>query len=203
MHFPDGHPTLANPYPTLLLGYATASSATKTRKPPRERLPTPLHSQTNKTQATEQSAPEQYAPVVEDDILLVNEQSHTAINYHWYSQTSSGCQTSRLMWMAMAKHMVPADQQTKLLIHLLKELDDEFLSRWRRNEDLWAKFIGKLHAAGFRGKTGLQVNTKWNDLKKKYRKAKVNNRSTDWACKNFPFEDEMDDFIGEKASTNR
>ena len=100
MHFPDGHPTLANPYPTLLLGYATASSATKTRKPPRERLPTPLHSQTNETQATEQSAPEQDAPVVEDDILLVNEQSHTAINDHWYSQTSSGCLTSRLMWMA-------------------------------------------------------------------------------------------------------
>ncbi len=95
----------------------------------------------------------------------------------------------------MAKYMVPADQQTKLLIHLCKELDDEFLSRWRRNEDLWAKFIGKLHAAGFRGKTGLQVTTKWNDLKKKYRKAKVNNRSTGWARKNFPFEDEMDDVL--------
>ena len=153
--------------------------------------------------APEQDAPEQDAPVVEDDIGLVNEESHTAVNNHWYSQTSSGCQTSRLMWMAMAKYMVPADQQTKLLIHLRRELDDEFLSRWRRNEDLWAKFIGKLHAAGFRGKTGLQVTTKWNDLKKKYRKAKVNNRSTGWARKNFPFEDEMDDFIGEKASTNR
>ena len=37
LHFPDGHPTLANPYPTLLLGYATASSATRTRKPPSKR----------------------------------------------------------------------------------------------------------------------------------------------------------------------
>ena len=152
--------------------------------------------------APEQSAPEQDAPVVEDDILLANEESHTAINDHSYSQTSNGCQTSRLMWMAMAKHMVPADKQTKLLIHLRKELDDEFLSCRRHNEDLWAKFTGTLHAVGFRGKTRLQVNTKWNDLRKKYRKAKVNSRSTGWACKNFPFEDEMDDFIWEKASTN-
>ena len=41
---------------------------------------------------TEQDAPEQDTPVVEDDIILVNEQSHTAINDHSYSQTSSGGQ---------------------------------------------------------------------------------------------------------------
>ena len=32
------------------------------------------------------------------------------------------------------------------------------------------------------------------------RKAKDNNRSTGRSRKEFPFEDEMDDFIGEKAS---
>ena len=37
---------------------------------------------------------------------------------------------------------------------------------------------------------------------KTYRKAKDNNRSTVRARKDFPFEDEMDDFIGKKASTN-
>ena len=50
--------------------------------------------------------------------------------------------------------------------HQLKQLgirslglreDDEFLSGWRRHEDLWAKIFGKLHVAGFGGKTGLQV----------------------------------------------
>ena len=97
MHFPDGHPILANPYPTLLLGYAIASSATRTRRPPRERLQTPLHSQTNEAQATEQSALEQDAPDVEDDIVLANEESHTTINDHSYSQTSSGCQMVFLM----------------------------------------------------------------------------------------------------------
>ena len=35
--------------------------------------------------------------------------------------------------------------------------DDEFLSGRICHEDLWAKIIGKLHVAGFRGKTGLQV----------------------------------------------
>ena len=37
---------------------------------------------------------------------------------------------------------------------------------------------------------------------KTYRKAKDNNRSTGRARKDFPFKDEMDDFIWEKASTN-
>ena len=37
---------------------------------------------------------------------------------------------------------------------------------------------------------------------KTYRKAKDNNRSTVRARKDFPFKDEMDDFIGKKASTN-
>ena len=99
LHFPDDHPILENPYPTLLLGYATASSATRNRKPPKERLPTPSHSQTNETQATEQynetQAREQYAPqdppVVEDDIETVCiEESHLVD--HSYSHTSSGCQ---------------------------------------------------------------------------------------------------------------
>ena len=52
--------------------------------------------------------------------------------------------------------------------HQLKQLgfrslgpseDQEFLSG-RSHEYLWAKIIGKLHVAGFRGKSGLQVNTK-------------------------------------------
>ena len=47
--------------------------------------------------------------------------------------------------------------------HQLKQLgirslgpreDDEFLSGRMRSDDLWAKIIGKLHVAGFRGKTG-------------------------------------------------
>ena len=52
------------------------------------------------------------------------------------------------------------------------------------------------------GKTAMQVNTKWNDLKKTYRKTKYNNRSTGRARKDFAYEDEMDEFMGEKASTN-
>ena len=91
---------------------------------------------------------------------------------------------------------------TKLLIHLRKEMDDEFVSGRKRHEDLWAKILAKLQATGFWGKTAVQVNMKWNDLKKTYRKTKDNNRSTGRARKDFPYEDDMDEFMGEKASTN-
>ena len=48
----------------------------------------------------------------------------------------------------------------------------------------------------------MQVNTKWNDLKKTYRKTKDNNRSTGRARKDFAYEDEMDEVMGKKVSTN-
>ena len=84
----------------------------------------------------------------------------------------------------------------------LKPGKDEFVSGRTRHEDLWAKILAKLQAAGFWGKTAMQVNTKWSDLKKTYRKTKDNNRSTGRARKDFAYEDEMDEFMGEKASTN-
>lgn len=93
------------------------------------------------------------------------------------------------------------ENEIQCLLHLRIPMDQDFLDGKKKHDILWAEIHKKMQESKFTI-TATQIANKWNQLKRRYKEVKDNNRLTGRERKDFKYESQFDELYGEKASTN-